>query len=250
MNEMNENFDAFDDYALKFDLDDDAIKRKYEHSYRVVHQADEIAYTLKLDEDDSYLVCLIALLHDIGRFMQWKNYKTYSDNKSINHATLGIKILFEEKLINNFKLDKKDYDLVKVAIENHNKYELNEKELSEKELLHSRILRDADKIDILYQFSNSKIISLEEENNNDISDKVKETFYKHKSIDRKDITNKNERIILKIALVYDLCYDYSKKEILEHEYLDRMLESLNNKKLFKPYIDEAKKYLKGSENNA
>ena len=155
MNEMNENFDAFDDYALKFDLDDDAIKRKYEHSYRVVHQADEIAYTLKLDEDDSYLVCLIALLHDIGRFMQWKNYKTYSDNKSINHATLGIKILFEEKLINNFKLDKKDYDLVKVAIENHNKYELNEKELSEKELLHSRILRDADKIDILYHFENS-----------------------------------------------------------------------------------------------
>ena len=247
MNDMNENFDAFDEYALQYDLEETALKRKYEHSYRVVHQADEIAYTLKLDEEDSYLACLIALLHDIGRFSQWKEYHTYNDLDSIDHATLGNKILFEDNLIKKFKLDKKDYEIVRTAIENHNKFSINEKELSEKEILHSKIVRDADKIDILYEFSNPKLLDLNGENNDEVNDKIKEDFYNHKPIDRKTIKNKNENVIMLIALVYDLYFDYSKKTVLEKEYLDRMLERLKNKKLFKSYIEEAKKYLKGSD---
>lgn len=247
MNDMNENFDAFDEYALQYDLEETALKRKYEHSYRVVHQADEIAYTLKLDEEDSYLACLIALLHDIGRFPQWKEYQTYNDLDSIDHATLGNKILFEDNLIEKFKLDKKDYKIVRTAIENHNKFSTNEKELSEKEILHSKIVRDADKIDILYEFSNPKLLDLSGENNDEVNDKIKEDFYNHKPIDRKIIKNKNENVIMLIALVYDLYFDYSKKTVLEKEYLDRMLERLKNKKLFKSYIEEAKKYLKGSD---
>ena len=247
MNDMNENFDAFDEYALQYDLEETALKRKYEHSYRVVHQADEIAYTLKLDEEDSYLACLIALLHDIGRFSQWKEYHTYNDLDSIDHATLGNKKLFEDNLIKKFKLDKKDYEIVRTAIENHNKFSINEKELSEKEILHSKIVRDADKIDILYEFSNPKLLDLNGENNDEVNDKIKEDFYNHKPIDRKIIKNKNENVIMLIALVYDLYFDYSKKTVLEKEYLDRMLERLKNKKLFKSYIEEAKKYLKGSD---
>ncbi len=247
MNDMNENFDAFDEYALQYDLEETALKRKYEHSYRVVHQADEIAYTLKLDEEDSYLACLIALLHDIGRFSQWKEYHTYNDLDSIDHATLGNKKLFEDNLIKKFKLDKKDYEIVRAAIENHNKFSINEKELSEKEILHSKIVRDADKIDILYEFSNPKLLDLNGENNDEVNDKIKEDFYNHKPIDRKIIKNKNENVIMLIALVYDLYFDYSKKTVLEKEYLDRMLERLKNKKLFKSYIEEAKKYLKGSD---
>ena len=210
MNNMNENFDAFDEYAMQFDFEEENIRRKYEHSYRVMRESDAIVYSLGLEEDDSYLACLIGLLHDIGRFTQFRDYHTYSDRKSIDHAKLGAEILFDDGIIKKFKLDKKDYDLVRTAIENHGVYKLNEKGLDEKTLLHSKIIRDADKIDILYQFSNSKIIKLEEEENDKVSEKVKATFLKHESIDKNDVKNNNDGSLMKIAIIFDLNFDYSK----------------------------------------
>ena len=56
MNEMNENFDEFDKYVMGFDFNEDMIAYKYNHSYRVMHQCDEISYTLNLDEEDNYLI--------------------------------------------------------------------------------------------------------------------------------------------------------------------------------------------------
>ncbi len=247
MNNMNENFDAFDEYAMKFDFEEDAIRRKYEHSYRVMRESDAIVYSLGLEEDDSYLACIIGLLHDIGRFEQWTKYHTYSDRSSVDHAILGAKILFDDNLISKFNLDKKDYALVRTAIENHGTYKLYEKGMDEHTLLHSKIIRDADKIDILYQFSNPKIVRLEEENNNDISKVVKEKFLKHQCIDKNDVKNKNDGTLMKIGIIFDLNFDYSKNIILEREYLERMLEYLNNKELFKQYIEEAIKFLKGSD---
>ncbi len=248
MNNMNENFDIFDDYAMHFDFNEDNIRRKYEHSYRVMRESDAIVYSLGLEEDDSYLACITGLFHDLGRFEQWSNYKTFDDSKSIDHATLATKILFEDNLIRKVKLDEKDYDLIKIAIENHNKYEIDKSIKDEKILLHSKIVRDADKIDILYQLSNPKIIEMDIDNNI-ISDRVKEVFYKHECIKHEIINNKNDGIIATLSMIYDLNFNYSKKTILEREYLERMLESLNNKEIFKPYFDEAIKYLKGSVKN-
>jgi HD-GYP domain-containing protein (c-di-GMP phosphodiesterase class II) len=244
---MNDNFDSFDEYVMAFDFNEFAIKRKYEHSYRVMRESDAIVYSLGLEEDDSYLACLIGLLHDIGRFIQWRDYHTYSDYKSVNHALLGAKILFDDGLIKKFKLEEKYYNLVRTAIENHGVYKLNEKQYDEQTLLHLKIIRDADKIDILYQLSNPKILELNEENNDDITEEIKEKFYKHESIEKKNVKNENDNTLMKIAMVYDLNYKYSKDAVLERGYLDRMLDSLKNKKLFKPYIEEAKKYLKGSD---
>ena len=248
MNNMNENFDAFDDYAMQYDFEEDAIRRKYEHSYRVMELSDKIVYSLGLEEEDSYLACIVGLLHDVGRFPQWKEYKTFSDSKSINHAILGAKMLFDEGLIKKFKLDESDYYLVRTAIENHSVYKLDENKLKDKVLLHSKIVRDADKIDILYELSTPKIIGIKDDDSK-ISEEVKNSFYKHEEIDRKEIKTVNDRVLMKFGFVYGLYFDYSKKIILENEYLDRMYETLKNKKLFKPYFEEAKKYLEGCVKN-
>ena len=122
MNEMNENFDEFDKYVMGFDFNEDMIAYKYNHSYRVMHQCDEISYTLNLDEEDNYLTCLIGLLHDIGRFEQWTKYKSFDDLKTIDHGDLGEKLLFKNNLIKNYKLDEEKYNIVSKAIKYHNKY--------------------------------------------------------------------------------------------------------------------------------
>ena len=246
MNLMNENFDAFDDYAMKFDFNEEAIRRKYEHSYRVMELGDKIVYSLGLEEDDSFLACMIGLLHDIGRFEQWTKYKTFKDFESVDHSDIAINLLFNDNYIKKFNLEEKDYELVKTAILNHNKHEIDKSIKDEHILLHSKIIRDADKIDILYQLSNPKIIRMDE-SDDEISDSVINEFKNHKSIRYENIRNDNDRVISSISLIFDLNFDYSKKLIIQKEYLERMYEYLENKKLFKEYFDEAIKYLKGSE---
>ena len=104
---------------------------------------------LNLDKENIELAKLIGLLHDIGRFEQIKQYNTFSDKDSIDHGKLGVEILFKQGKIRNFIKSAKYDEIIKKAILNHNRKEI-EKGLNPKELLHSKIIRDADKIDILY----------------------------------------------------------------------------------------------------
>lgn len=243
---MNENFDAFDEYAMKYDMNIKEIAYKYNHSYRVVHQAEEISRSIELDEEEKDLASLIALLHDIARFEQWKRYKSFSDTKEFDHGDEGVKILFEDGMIDKFIAKKSDYNVIKSAIKYHNKFQIPTS-LSVRETLHSRIIRDADKLDIIYAMSTDKLISITDDDS-EISEEVKEEFFSHNEI-RKEITkSKNDKIILMLALIFDLNYDYSKHRVLDEEYLERILENLKNKKMFKPFIDEGIKYLKGELN--
>lgn len=245
MNDMNENYDEFDKYVMTFDMNENNIAYKYNHSYRVMHNCDEIAFTLKFEEDDTYLACLIGLLHDIGRFNQWKEYKSFNDIKTIDHADYAAKLLFENNLIKNYKLNKDDYNIVLKSIKYHNKLSIDEENMTEKEIIFSKIIRDADKLDILYAFSNPKVLQLKEDNE-EISEKVKQKFYSHEPISKSDIKNVNDKIVLFLSFVYDLYFDYTKYTILEKKYFENMLEILKNKKIFKPYFEEAINYLKGS----
>ena len=243
---MNENHDAFDDYVMKFDMNEDAIAYKYNHSYRVVHQAEELCRSLELDTYERDISSLIALLHDIARFRQWSEYKTFSDLESFDHGDEGVKILFEEGEINNYSVDKKEYDVILKAIKNHNKMHIDTKDMNEREIMHSKIIRDADKIDILYAFSTNTLIKIDEEDE-DISEMVKENFFKHTPSLRENIKNNNDRIVMFIGFIFDLNYEYSKERVLDEKYLNKIYDNLKNKKRFKPYIDEAIKYLKGKK---
>ncbi len=239
---MDENYDAFDDYAMTFDMNEDMIKYKYNHSYRVVHQAEEICRSINTDNVERDLASLIALLHDIARFRQWTNYKTFDDFKSFDHGDEGVKILFDEGMIKNFIVDKDDIEVLKKAIRNHNKLSI-EDGLNDRELLHAKIIRDADKIDILYAFSTNRLLEIEEDDS-EISENVRESFHSHNLVLKKDVKTINDKLIMLLSLIYDLNYDYSKERIYNEKYIDKLYEHIKNKKMFKEYFDELKKYLK------
>ena len=52
--------------------------------YHVAEEARRIAKSLNLSEEEQDLAELIGLLHDIGRFEQWKWYGTYSDKLTMD----------------------------------------------------------------------------------------------------------------------------------------------------------------------
>ena len=135
MIDYNKALEMFEKYLETYDLQDGSIQLKIRHTYEVVKKSEYIAKELKLDKENIELAKVIALLHDIGRFEQIRLYNTFNDGKSINHAEMGIKILFEEGHIKEFIDDRKYDGLIKKAILNHNRAKI-EPELNEKELLH------------------------------------------------------------------------------------------------------------------
>ena len=145
--------DEFLKYTEKYDLNNDNLKRRQLHSLRVMKKSRIIAQSLKLSEEEIQIATLIGLLHDIGRFEQYTKYNTFSDHNSIDHANLGIDILKENNYIKNYIEDENWINIILTAIKNHNKYKM-ENGLNKKKELFCKIIRDADKADIMYEGAN------------------------------------------------------------------------------------------------
>ena len=142
-----ENFKKFlNSYEIK---DNESFKMREKHTYRVASNAKYIAENLKLTKEDIELAELIGLLHDIGRFEELKQTKTTCSNK-FDHASYGVKMLFDDGMIRQYIDDEKYDEIIKKAIGNHSKLKI-EDGLDDKTQLHTKIIRDADKLDIFYE---------------------------------------------------------------------------------------------------
>ena len=227
-------------HAEKYDMNDIAIIRKFYHSYRVMDFCMLLAKYNNFNDDDTNIAMLVGLLHDYSRFEQWTNYKTYSDIKSIDHGDLAVERLFKDREILNYCKNIEYYDEIYDAIKYHNKYSYPEY-LSEHNKLLCKIIRDADKLDIFYLLGINK--ELIPEDAGAISDKVKETFYSNKAISRLDCKNKNDDILLDIAMIFDLQFNYSFKHIKNMKLIDKIYENIENKAMFKPYFYYINKYI-------
>lgn len=232
---------TFDDYVSLYDKTDPDIKLKYSHTYRVCEQSMNICNSLNLNEESKYIAYLIAILHDIGRFYQDKMFNTFEDKISFDHGDYGVKILFEDGLIRNFIKESKYDNLIKLGVKNHNKFKI-EDGLNEEENLQCKIIKDADKLDIFYLLSSLNELD-RYGNNEEISIKVKESFTKHELVDNNDKNNENDSIICIFAFVFDLNFDYSFKYLKETDLINKYYNRLNNKEIFKPYVDEVNKYI-------
>lgn len=199
---------------------------------------EKIAKELKLTEEKIRLAVLIGLLHDIGRFEQYTIYETFSDKLSVDHADLGEKILDNNNFIRDFIIDDKYDKIIKCAIRNHNKYEI-QKEIDEQELLYAKIIRDADKIDILYETAEGMVLSENERNkieNSSISFEYFEQFKRKKKIIKDGNETCLDKLILTVALVFDINFDYSKDMIIKEKYISKILNKYDIKQ-----IDEKRK---------
>lgn len=106
-----------------YDLNDEKIKHKLKHTFHVVTNAKYLCDEMNIDSNNKEIALLIALLHDMGRFDQAKVLKNFrEDINNYDHATLGVKLLFENNLIREFVKEDQYDDIIKIAIFNHSKY--------------------------------------------------------------------------------------------------------------------------------
>lgn len=241
---------TFEKYVEKYNPEDEKIKLKKEHIQRVAKVAEEIAKSENLMDEDIDLAWLIGLLHDIGRFEQIRRYHTFNDGKSINHAEMGVKILFDEGLIKEFVEDRRYDELIRKAILNHNRARI-ESGLNEKELLHAKIIRDADKVDIFYSltvYSKEAVWESPDLSDEIISDKIFQEFKEDKTIEYKDRVSHADGLICHFAYVYDFNFKYSLQIIYRNNYIDKLYKrhTFKDEETMKRYdeiYELAKKYV-------
>ena len=221
----------FKKYSLGFDLEQVRIKLKMIHMYHVSENARKIAQALELPQEDVDLAELIGLLHDIGRFEQWKQYETYSDKLSIDHGIKGVEVLFGDKEIRNFIVDDTYDSIIFKAINNHNKLEI-ERGLTERELLHCRIVRDADNIDIFrvcqeeppenFTHFGSKNVASEI-----LTPEFAEEFKKEKPLIYANAKNDMDIMVAIMGHTFAIYFKESLKMLKDADYLYKFVENIH-----------------------
>lgn len=146
---MNRDFviSQFKSYVANFDAVDEGISLKFAHSLRVSAWCERLARALHLSQDDVDLAWIIGVLHDIGRFEQLREYHTFIDYQSMDHAKYGARYLFQDGHIRDFWQDDSQDAVMEAAISQHNVYRLAD-DLSPRQRLFCQLIRDADKLDI------------------------------------------------------------------------------------------------------
>ena len=226
-------------YTDSFNSNNPLINLKVKHTLRVVEVAEKIAADLNLSEEDKQLASLIGLLHDIGRFEQATKYGTFQDKLSINHAELGINILFEDNLIRRFIETSVYDDLIKTAIFNHNRHHIDPK-LADQALLHTKIIRDADKVDILSILSRNESGAVDFNTQCLLSDAILDDIMNEINTSVRHIITNVDHQIYSLSYIYDISFPITLKMIKDNKYFDKIVEST---KCGNPVTDQKLDYI-------
>ena len=228
----------FTDYAAGFYGDDkfvnSNIKMKENHSRRTAAEMVLIARAIGLDESGSYLAEVIGLLHDIGRFRQFSEYRTYTDNKSVNHSLLGSEILHDGDMIAD--LPDRERELIELAVKCHGARDLPEN-VNGESLMFCKMVRDADKLDIYEVVLDFYAKYMRGEQDYEIetdlldlpdkySPEVVEMVISGQPIDYDLMKCWNDIKLLQLGWVHDINFNFSLKQIKERDYLPQILNYL------------------------
>jgi len=245
----------FDKYVAGFYGDDEYvnanIKLKEDHSRRVCDQMLYLADELGLSKNQKLIAETIAIFHDIGRFEQFIKYRTYNDPRSINHCLLGLDVLREANILDGVQDAEKD--LIEKAVEYHGLKELPA-EVDGDCLLFSKLLRDADKLDIFYVVTNyyddyarnpeGFRIEVELPDKPECSKNVLQLVVQGKKVDYHILKSWNDMKLCQLSWVYDVNYTATLRRIRERKYIEKIIGHLPDneeikkvKKIVLSYID-------------
>ena len=225
-----------DAYMKRFVTDDEevmqGIRIKMIHTGYVTAIARELAQELALCQHDVQLAEIMGLFHDVGRFRQYSIYKTFNDAQSEDHADLGLKVLAEE--MPYFEaLAAEEAELVRFAIRNHNKKEIEPTE-DKRKLLFARLLRDADKLDIYRVLSpyltpdgvDKAPKFIKADASQLVSPDFVRDFAEGKQADYHRLRTHGDRKLVRLMWVYDVNFSWTLRKMVERGYIDLIIKYL------------------------
>ena len=223
---------AFEKYVSAYEPSNPRISLKIDHTLRVAELCDRIAKSLQLSADDVDLAWLLGLVHDIGRFEQVRRFDSYNDAATVDHAALGVEVLFattgqDVPLIRSFCADDSYDKLIRLAVGVHSAFRVPEG-LDERSQTMCQILRDADKIDILKVNCTCPVRDIYGVTEQDLyesalSPACVDLFYQHSCMPRGVRQFPADVLLSHICFAWELVYDESLRIVREQGHLHQML---------------------------
>ena len=224
----------------------EGIERKKLHSLRVMEECKRLSEEIGLSNEQKEIAMLIGLLHDIGRFKQYTLDNRFLNEMILDHAKLGVEVLEKDDYIKKYINDEHYIPIILKAIENHNKYKIEEELLNEEEILFSKLIRDADKLDILYEGveiywrSEEEIKRVE---NSKINVKVEQQFKVERQV-KKYGCEKNDTVdgvLILLSYIYDINFKETLLIIYREDFAKRILDRFDFK------VEKTKEQMKNLE---
>lgn len=214
------------------------IVLKDDHTHRIRRDIREIGGALDLDDEELRIAETMALFHDLGRFSQYAEFGTFSDRRSCDHAALSVKVLRENRVLDH--LDPSERDLILRAISYHNRASLPEDE-SERCHLFSKLLRDADKLDIwavlldYYQRremegDKNEALELDLPDIPLISEEIRRDLLAGEIVKMKNLKSQNDYKLLLAGWIFDIYFWPALVAVKERRYLERTQKHLPRSK--------------------
>lgn len=220
----------FENYVQPYlDTDEEGrhnILLKIVHTRKVCEAMALLCAGEGLSEEETRSASAVALLHDVGRFPQYKRWRTFRDSDSDNHARLAIDVIRQEHLLSN--LDLPEQLLIEEAVRFHNLLEVP-RQIQSPTRLFINLIRDADKIDIWRVFT--ELLALPDKERAsaatlgfaDLPDEVSKecitTLAGGSVVQLNSVRTLNDFKLLQISWVYDLNFPSSRRLLLERGHI-------------------------------
>jgi hypothetical protein len=229
---FNRLVDRFRRYADRYRINgqlEPMLQLKLEHTIRVAADARAIAVGMNWPEEDACLAEAIALFHDIARFPQFKQYRSFSDAETIDHGDLGVQTLEKENLLAGVPHEQRA--LIFHAVQHHNKKDLPPM-LTAQEEKYLRLIRDADRLDIFFicwdsiqsgHIHDHPEIILNIDFYGPPTVAILEQFERGEKIDYRRMKSMADRFVLQLSWMHDLSYAPTKRLVRERGILEKFI---------------------------
>jgi len=249
---LEQKFSDYADQYIQSALYPAPLILKKEHTMRVCQEIEELLrallqsgkiHTLNgqkrpinislLNSEAILLARAMALFHDLGRFRQFKTYKTFLDHKSVNHAGLSIIEIDKNEMLTI--CSERERSLIKGAIAVHNAAELPQLEDLEM-LFFMQLLRDADKLDIWRVVINNytsadpqtqETVNLGLQDGGSCSTEALDAILSHTYVRINSIRELNDLKLMQISWIFDLNFPQSLQQVKERRYIEQIVSTLS-----------------------
>ncbi len=244
----------FSRYCRSFDSENEEERKAFAlkelHTLNVAANMLSIARAVLQNKNKVLLAETIGLLHDIGRFPQYAQYRTFRDSDSINHGRLGADVIEEQKVLAALPPD--EQELILDAVRFHNAYAIPDGLDPDKKFF-LRMVRDADKLDIWRIFAEyyekdpserESVAGLGLPDRPEYSDNVLACLSEKRSSRLSDLKTLHDFGIMQLTWGYDLNFPVSFRLALERGHIDRIIATLPRTENIALAVSTLRQYMK------
>ena len=217
------------------DLDPEGLRNihlKQEHTLRVLEAAEQLAAGEGLTPGEARIASAAAILHDAGRFPQYRRWRTFRDSDSDNHARLGLELIHEQQVLAH--ISHEEQLLIEEAVRFHNLLALPSQFRSPTDR-YIRLIRDADKLDIWRIFEayfqqppaeRASAAGLGLPDRAEVTQACLDALLAGEVVQLDTATVLNDFVLLQLSWAYDLNSPTAYRLLRRHGYLERLATKL------------------------